>query len=102
MFTAREAIRRRRRRRWLLFLGGDTPEVEATWADAELREAARCVYRVFAEKGIRFARGMLTLQTVPPRSDTVFDLGTAIPPGAEPAPAGEVAAMAATRPTRVA
>jgi RNA polymerase sigma-70 factor (ECF subfamily) len=46
VFTARGAIRRRRRRRWLAFLG-DVPEREAAWAGADLREAAQCVYRIF-------------------------------------------------------
>jgi RNA polymerase sigma-70 factor (ECF subfamily) len=49
VFTAREAIRRRRRRRWLLPFGDRPPEVAAAWADPGLREAARCVYRVLAE-----------------------------------------------------
>jgi RNA polymerase sigma-70 factor, ECF subfamily len=46
VFTARGAIRRRQRRRWLTFFG-DVPEPEAPWAGPDLREAARCVYRVF-------------------------------------------------------
>lgn len=45
VFTAREAIRRRRRRRWLWFVD-ELPEREAVCADPELREAAQAVYRV--------------------------------------------------------
>jgi RNA polymerase sigma-70 factor (ECF subfamily) len=45
IFTARKAIRRRHRRRWLTFL--DTvPEPEVTWAGTDLHEAAACVYRI--------------------------------------------------------
>jgi RNA polymerase sigma-70 factor (ECF subfamily) len=63
VFTAREAIRRRQRRRWLLFFGDDPPEVVGAWADPGVREAARCVYRVFADmpvdERIPFALRML-------------------------------------------
>ena len=47
MFTARKAIRRRRRKRWLTFFA-DVPEpaAGAPWAGPELQEAARCVYRI--------------------------------------------------------
>ncbi len=45
VFTAREALRRRRRRRWLSFLA-EPPEPEAAWASPDLREAAQCVYRI--------------------------------------------------------
>jgi RNA polymerase sigma-70 factor (ECF subfamily) len=45
VFTARGAIRRRQRRRWLSFLG-DVPEPEPTWAGPDLQEAAQCVYRI--------------------------------------------------------
>jgi RNA polymerase sigma-70 factor (ECF subfamily) len=46
VFTARGAIRRRRRRRWLAFFAR-VPEPEAAWAGPELQEAARSVYRIF-------------------------------------------------------
>jgi RNA polymerase sigma-70 factor (ECF subfamily) len=46
VFTARGAIRQRRRRRWLSFLG-QVPEPDPVWAGPELQEAARCVYRIF-------------------------------------------------------
>jgi RNA polymerase sigma-70 factor (ECF subfamily) len=46
VFTARGAIRRRRRRRWLAFFA-TVPEPEPTWAGPEMQEAARCVYRIF-------------------------------------------------------
>ena len=47
VFTARKAIRRRRRRRWLTFFA-DVPEPAdgAPWAGPDLQEAARCVYRI--------------------------------------------------------
>jgi RNA polymerase sigma-70 factor (ECF subfamily) len=49
VFTARKAIRRRRRRRWLTFFA-DVPEptggAMASWAGPDLQEAARCVYRI--------------------------------------------------------
>jgi RNA polymerase sigma-70 factor (ECF subfamily) len=47
VFTARKAIRRRRRKRWLTFFA-DVPEPTAgtSWAGPELQEAARCVYRI--------------------------------------------------------
>lgn len=58
VFTAREEIRRRRRRRWLSFFA-EVPEVEAAWADADIREAARSVYRILdrlpADERIPFA-----------------------------------------------
>lgn len=46
VLTARGAIRRRRRRRWLSFLE-DIPEPTPTWAGPDLQEAARCVYGIF-------------------------------------------------------
>jgi RNA polymerase sigma-70 factor, ECF subfamily len=46
VLTARGAIRRRGRRRWLSFLDS-VPEPEPTWAGPDLQEAARCVYRIF-------------------------------------------------------
>jgi len=53
VFTARKAIRRRRRRRWLSFFA-DVPEPTAgsvavavtAWAGPELQEAARSVYQI--------------------------------------------------------
>ena len=46
VFTARGAIRRRKRRRWLAFFD-EVPEPEVRWAGPEVEEAARCVYRIF-------------------------------------------------------
>jgi RNA polymerase sigma-70 factor, ECF subfamily len=46
IFTARSEIRRRKRRRWLS-LFASTPEAEAPYASADVREAASCVYRIF-------------------------------------------------------
>ncbi len=46
VFTAREAIRRRRRRRWLSFVA-EVPELPHAWDGTDLREAADCVYRIF-------------------------------------------------------
>jgi RNA polymerase sigma-70 factor, ECF subfamily len=47
VFTARKAIRRRRRRRWLTFFA-EVPDraADAGWAGPDLQEAARCVYRI--------------------------------------------------------
>jgi RNA polymerase sigma-70 factor (ECF subfamily) len=62
VFTARGAIRRRRRRRWLAFFG-EVPDLEATWAGPDVQEAARCVYRIFErmpdDERIPFALRML-------------------------------------------
>jgi RNA polymerase sigma-70 factor (ECF subfamily) len=62
VFTARGAIRRRRRRRWLAFFG-EVPELEAAWAGPDMQEAARCVYRIFErmpeDERIPFALRML-------------------------------------------
>lgn len=62
VFTARGALRRRRRRRWLSFFD-EAPEVETPWAEPEIREAARTVYRIFdripADERIPFALRML-------------------------------------------
>jgi RNA polymerase sigma-70 factor (ECF subfamily) len=62
VFTARSAIRRRRRRRWLAFFD-DVPEPEAAWGGPELQEAARCVYRIFeripVDERIPFALRMM-------------------------------------------
>jgi RNA polymerase sigma-70 factor (ECF subfamily) len=45
VFTAREHIRRRRRRRWLTFLA-EPPDVAQPAAPGSVKEAARCVYRI--------------------------------------------------------
>jgi len=66
VFTARKAIRRRRRRRWLSFFA-DVPEPTsgalASWAGPELQEAARCVYhileRIPVDERIPFSLRML-------------------------------------------
>jgi RNA polymerase sigma-70 factor (ECF subfamily) len=49
IYTARELIRRRRRRRWLTF-HDEPPDAgdPTTYASDDVREAARCVYAVFA------------------------------------------------------
>jgi RNA polymerase sigma-70 factor (ECF subfamily) len=46
VFTARGAIRRRRRRRWLT-LFAEVPEPEVAWAGPEMKEAAHAVYQIF-------------------------------------------------------
>jgi RNA polymerase sigma-70 factor (ECF subfamily) len=47
VFTARKAIRRRRRRRWLTFFSEvPEPDVDGRWAGPDMQEAARCVYRI--------------------------------------------------------
>jgi RNA polymerase sigma-70 factor (ECF subfamily) len=48
IFTAREAIRRRQRRRWLRF-PGEPPEIEAPTASPDIKEAMHCVYRVLEQ-----------------------------------------------------
>lgn len=48
IFTAREAIRRRQRRRWLRF-PGEPPELPAPTASSDIKEAAHCVYRVLEQ-----------------------------------------------------
>jgi RNA polymerase sigma-70 factor, ECF subfamily len=62
IFTARGLLRRKRRRRWLVFFE-DVPEPETSWAGPELQEAARCVYRIFeripTDERIPFALRML-------------------------------------------
>ena len=67
VFVAREAIRRKQRRRWLLFLPTEaTPEVEIPAASIEARSALRAFYEVVAtldaDKRIaftlRFVEGM--------------------------------------------
>jgi hypothetical protein len=63
------------------------------------REYLKRIYQVFAEKGITFASGALTLQTAPPR------FGVPAGDNATPLPqegALEPANIAAARPTRVA
>jgi len=48
VFTARGAIRYRRRRRWLSFLESvPEPDPSPGWAGPDVREAAGCVYRIF-------------------------------------------------------
>ena len=46
VFTARNVLRGRRRRRWISFFE-TVPDVEGTWAGPELQEAARAVYEIF-------------------------------------------------------
>jgi RNA polymerase sigma-70 factor, ECF subfamily len=46
VFSARGAIRRRRRRRWLAFRA-EVPDRAQPWATPELRDAAGAVYRIF-------------------------------------------------------
>ncbi|HEY0711364.1 MAG TPA: RNA polymerase sigma factor [Polyangia bacterium] len=45
VFTAREEIRRRKRRRWMPF--SSAPEPSTAWAGPELQAAAEAVYRIF-------------------------------------------------------
>lgn len=45
VFTARAAIRRRRRQRWL-HLFADVPETPPAWASPDIAEAARAVYAI--------------------------------------------------------
>jgi RNA polymerase sigma-70 factor, ECF subfamily len=47
VFTARGALRRQRRRRWLLFVE-ELPETPMAWAGPELEDAARAVYGILA------------------------------------------------------
>jgi RNA polymerase sigma-70 factor (ECF subfamily) len=67
VFVAREAIRRKRRRRWLVFLPtGETPEPAASVASLEARTALRVFYEVLDGFGtderiaftLRFVEGM--------------------------------------------
>jgi RNA polymerase sigma-70 factor (ECF subfamily) len=62
VFTARSALRSRKRGHWLSFFE-ELPEVEAAWAGPELREAARAVYEIFdrfpVDERIPFALRML-------------------------------------------
>jgi RNA polymerase sigma-70 factor (ECF subfamily) len=67
VFVAREAIRRRQRRRWLIFLPPEaTPEIEVPAASLEARAALRAFYDVVASLDadkriaftLRFVEGM--------------------------------------------
>ena len=62
VFTARNVLRSRRRRRWISFFE-TVPDVEAAWAGPELQEAARAVYEIFdripVDERIPFALRML-------------------------------------------
>lgn len=50
VFVAREAIRRKRRRRWLFFLPSEEmPEVESHGSDPEAREAVAAFYELLAK-----------------------------------------------------
>jgi small-conductance mechanosensitive channel len=71
--------------------------IKPTWVQ---REYLKRIYQVFAEKGITFASGALTLQTAPPRFGMPGGDNAGPPPqeGAVLEPAN----MAAARPTRVA
>lgn len=69
VFVARGAIRRRRRRRWLVLVA-DLPDAPAaSWAGPDLQEAARAVYRIFArmpaDERIPFALRMLEGMDLP-------------------------------------
>jgi RNA polymerase sigma-70 factor, ECF subfamily len=46
VFTAKGAIRRRHRRRWLRFFA-DVPETSVSWAGPDIAEAAQAVYAIF-------------------------------------------------------
>ena len=66
--------------------------VKPSWVQ---REYLKRMYRVFAEKGINFASGALTLQTIPQRPVTPGEIpGTALPP-AEASPKSEPQAISA-------
>jgi RNA polymerase sigma-70 factor (ECF subfamily) len=50
VFTARKAIRRHRRRRWLTFFAEVPDQADrVSWAGPDLREAAHCVYRILED-----------------------------------------------------
>jgi len=67
--------------------------VKPTWVQ---REYLKRMYSVFAEKGIVFAKGALTLQTVPPRfADAPANPGNVIFPEAMGAPAPAAATRVA-------
>jgi RNA polymerase sigma-70 factor, ECF subfamily len=59
VFTARDELRRRRRRRFLVFLADDVPDVEAPASPPEAKEALRATYRILstlpADERIAFA-----------------------------------------------
>ena len=59
VFTARDELRRRRRKRFLVFLADDVPEIEAPSAPPEAKEALRATYRILsalpADQRIAFA-----------------------------------------------
>jgi RNA polymerase sigma-70 factor, ECF subfamily len=64
VFTARNFLRGRQRRRWLSFLDDQNiPEVETAWAGPEMRDAAHAVYQIFeripVDERIPFALRML-------------------------------------------
>jgi RNA polymerase sigma-70 factor, ECF subfamily len=64
IFTARKAIRRRQRHRWLTFFENvPEPTVTSSVGGADLHEAANCVYRIFdrmpVDERIPFALRML-------------------------------------------
>jgi RNA polymerase sigma-70 factor, ECF subfamily len=49
VFTARQELRRRRRKRFLLFLPTqDLPEIEASQSPADIREAVRATYQILS------------------------------------------------------
>ncbi|WP_394826196.1 RNA polymerase sigma factor [Pendulispora albinea] len=73
VFTARECIRRRQRRRWLVFLPNEKlpePEADSACTDADASEALAATYRVLERLGVherivftlRFIDGMELLQ----------------------------------------
>ena len=72
VFTARNALRSRRRRRWISFFE-NVPDVEAAWAGPELQEAARAVYQIFdripVDERIPFALRMLDDQDLEATAD---------------------------------
>src|SRR5207237_9940911 len=64
VFTARKALRRRQRRRWLTFLDKVPEPVETgSAAGTDVQEAAGCVYRIFermpVDERLPFALRML-------------------------------------------
>lgn len=53
VFVAREALRRRARRRWLVFMAPeDTPDIELPHASPELRQAVEAFYSVLGKLGV--------------------------------------------------
>lgn len=59
VFTARDELRRRRRKRFLMFLADDVPDIEAPSAPPEAKEALRATYHILstlpADERIAFA-----------------------------------------------